>query len=282
MHRVGHVITGIGFASLLALLAGCPTNTEQAEAPKPLKPNVSPTGPDKPPREFVSGEPVAETPPGEVQPGATEAERVPGTAEPAHPAAPAETPAPGRPGTAGELPPAETPIWQPVVAMSQAHRDTCKVYVGNELPPLKVESLTGAAVDTAELLNEAFTSGHQLAVVVFWQADHVYGREQYERITEELIEPFGDAGVKVVAIHVGGNAAQVNEVPFQPAEPAASLIDPNQSAFELVAADKLPRTYLIDAEGTIQWLDIEYSRGTRRELRNAILYHRTRLADGAE
>ena len=31
--------------------------------------------------------------------------------------------------------------------------------------------------------------------------------------------------------------------------------------------------FLLDAGGKILWLDLEYSRGTRRELQNAILYY---------
>ncbi len=32
----------------------------------------------------------------------------------------------------------------------------------------------------------------------------------------------------------------------------------------------MPRTYLVDSQGKILWFDMEYSRSTRRDLRDAI------------
>jgi hypothetical protein len=48
------------------------------------------------------------------------------------------------------------------------------------------------------------------------------------------------------------------------------LLDADGAYFARVATDKAPRTYLIDAQGQILWFDVEYSRGTRRDLLAAI------------
>ena len=58
-----------------------------------------------------------------------------------------------------------------------------------------------------------------------------------------------------------------------------NLRDPDRQAFAQIASDLLPRSYLLGADGEILWLDVEYSRSTRRELRNAILYHLRRQMD---
>ena len=49
-----------------------------------------------------------------------------------------------------------------------------------------------------------------------------------------------------------------------------SLLDTDGSLYSKVATQHQPRTYLLDADGKILWLDIEYSRSTARELSNAI------------
>jgi hypothetical protein len=54
------------------------------------------------------------------------------------------------------------------------------------------------------------------------------------------------------------------------------LLDAEGKALDAVATEKLPRTYLLDASGQILWFDIEYSESTRRELKNAIVWHLTR------
>ena len=48
------------------------------------------------------------------------------------------------------------------------------------------------------------------------------------------------------------------------------LLDDGGKLLEQLATDKLPRTYLLDAAGKILWLDLEYSRTTRRDLLAAI------------
>jgi len=50
------------------------------------------------------------------------------------------------------------------------------------------------------------------------------------------------------------------------------LLDADGSAMAKVGLEKLPRTYLLDAQGKILWFDIEYSRSTRRELLEAVRF----------
>jgi hypothetical protein len=49
-----------------------------------------------------------------------------------------------------------------------------------------------------------------------------------------------------------------------------NLIDEDGRDFASVGSEKLPRTYLLDPKGKILWFDIEYSLGTRRELKQAL------------
>ncbi|MEM9659649.1 MAG: hypothetical protein AAF961_14915, partial [Planctomycetota bacterium] len=48
------------------------------------------------------------------------------------------------------------------------------------------------------------------------------------------------------------------------------LVDAEGVAFAKLGAKLLPRIYVLDAQGSVVWFDIEYSEATRRELRQAI------------
>ena len=167
--------------------------------------------------------------------------------------------------TARKVPPAPDHVHQPKVLLSDAHRQTCLVAVGDVLPGFELPDLEGNVQKLPELLGEEFT------VVVFWSRGNLLGQEQIRRLASEVAGPFADAGVKVVAINSGDTAQQI-----EPAVPSKSergfevLIDQSGSVLASVATDYLPRTYLLDAEGRILWFDLEYSRSSTRELTNAL------------
>ena len=45
------------------------------------------------------------------------------------------------------------------------------------------------------------------------------------------------------------------------------------SVFARFATEMLPRTYVINGDGEVLWMDSEYSRGMRQELRNALAFY---------
>jgi hypothetical protein len=76
-----------------------------------------------------------------------------------------------------------------------------------------------------------------------------------------------------VAVNVGDSVDVVKKIQQELESPVPCLLDTDGSRFSEIASEKLPRTYVLDAEGKILWFDVEYSRGMRRELRNAIFFH---------
>jgi peroxiredoxin len=153
--------------------------------------------------------------------------------------------------------------------MSDAHAKTCVVQLGDPLPSLTLQGANEEPQSLEDLL------GPRLTVVLFWSDNLPYAQEQFLRLGREVVRPFGKYGVHVIAVHVGQPQANT---PTEAVDGDASLVrlsDPDSRAFEAVATQKLPRTYLLDPSGKILWLDIEYSESTRRELRNAIVWHLT-------
>ena len=158
-------------------------------------------------------------------------------------------------------------LWEPRVSMSQLHASTCLVKTGDTMPGIELTDLDGVSRKLKDL------SGSNLTVVVFWNTQFAFAREQFARLVHEVVDPFGPLGVNVVTINSGDDPEVVGAIAMASATKLVNLIDVDGIALALVSTEKLPRTYLLDASGTILWMDIEYSLSTRRELENAIWYH---------
>jgi peroxiredoxin len=163
-----------------------------------------------------------------------------------------------------ETPP--EPLHEPRVELSEGHRRTCLVQVGDLMPQLSLPDLEGKVRSLSDLY------GERLTVVVFWNDRKLFAREQFTRLGLD-IDQFQTYGVSVVAINVGDSPEIVAELRRQYPGAFECLVDQRGESLARVANDKLPRTYLLDAEGRIVWFDLEFSRGTERELRNALYWH---------
>ncbi len=167
----------------------------------------------------------------------------------------------------------EQALHKPEIQLSAADQKTCLVDVGKALPPFTLPSLDGRPYMLADLL------GPKLTVVVFWDAKNLFGEEQISRLHKEVVEPFSQFGVKVVAVNVGDSVETAKEVVDQYDIAFPCLSDSDGAVFSKVATEFLPRTYVLDARGEILWFDIGYSQNTERELPNALNYYLKRSAD---
>jgi len=164
------------------------------------------------------------------------------------------------------MPPPASEIHEPVLAFSQDHRESCVAFLGDSLP-------AGTLPDAAGTEHAVLDSlGKKLTVVVLWAADNPYALDQFQEMQHELV-PLSDQGVQVVAIHVGAAPSDYAQLCTDNGEGALCLLDADRKYFGQLARRKLPRTYLLDAQGKILWLDMEYSRATRYDLRNALHFY---------
>jgi len=161
---------------------------------------------------------------------------------------------------------AEGEIVRPEVILSAGHLATCRVKPGDTFPDLQLTTLDGSPAALSTHL------GKTLTIVVFWSRQQPMSVEQIRRLQQEFTTRYRDAGVSVVTIEVGDGRDEVQE--FLAGVPATyvTLLDPEAVAFQQVAAELMPRTYLLRPDLSVVWLDVEYSRSTRRELKNAILF----------
>lgn len=152
----------------------------------------------------------------------------------------------------------------PVVMMSKGDEAMCKVKVGDAMPAISLPKLGGGEAKLSELAGKAAT------VVVFWKSDRRMAVQQLADMGPEVVEPFGKSGVAVVGIAVKESEAGAKVALDKAEAHFPNLLDADGKAFSEVGSGKLPRTYVLDANGKIVWFDIEYSLATRRELHQTL------------
>lgn len=161
------------------------------------------------------------------------------------------------------------PLTMPKVAMTDEIRTACLIKVGDVMPLAELQGVAGKSQALESL------AGPKATVVCFWTAASVRQRlatiAMLEELTQDVVEPFGKRGVGVVAINVGNSAADAREDVKKAKVTFPCLLDLKGELFAKVAKDhRMPRVYLLDAEGKILWFDVEYSRSTREGLTQAV------------
>lgn len=158
-------------------------------------------------------------------------------------------------------------LWRPRVVLSVKHANTCIVKVNDMFPAMELPDLRRKRFSIQQNL------GQQLTVVVFWNTQRLFSREQFRRMQKEVAEPWSLKGVNVIAINVGDDVATVDAFSKKVGAKFPVLLDTNAAAWKKVSKGSVPRMFLVDRQGKILWFDIEYSQGALRNLRNAIEYH---------
>jgi len=205
------------------------------------------------------------TPP-EEQPGkpAQPAEAAPGEPAPGETAAGTEE-KPVFPEPKPEPPP---PPKIPEVHLPEHLVQASVVQVGDAMPEGELTTPEGQPQPIQPLLDQ------KPAVVFFWKGDDLYAQmaavDAMQFLEAEVAQPYGQDAVRVVAVNVGNTAEQVKERIAEASPSFPVLLDPKGEYFAKVASERVPRIYLLDAEGKILWFDTEYSRTTRSGLSQSL------------
>ncbi len=180
--------------------------------------------------------------------------------------APAEPPEkePVAPPIAPEPEEPPPPPTIPTVNLTESLRATCLVDVGDPIPEGELADLEGATHSVRGVLGETLT------VVLFWHSGNMHSVVQLEDLARDIAGPLAEQGGRIVAINVGDTAEKAAAAAKKAGADFLVLLDPEKTYFGKVATERLPRTYVLDAEGTILWFDLEYSRSTRRDLEQTI------------
>lgn len=184
---------------------------------------------------------------------------------------------PGQPTAKANLSPGETipaeepppPPTIPEVHLTDALQELCLVGVDDPMPDAELADLEGRKQALAGL------RGEKLTLVFFWargssEFSAMAAQMALEDLQKDVHEPYADKGVQVVAVNEGDTAEAVKQTAGESGVTFPSLLDPDGALFARVAKERLPRPYLLDAEGKILWFDLEFSQATRDNLMQAI------------
>ena len=161
------------------------------------------------------------------------------------------------------------PPKMPEVLLIEADRDKCVLWVDDPMPDAELTDLAGETQSLGELL------GEKLTVVFFWTSGSsefsgMAAQRALEDLQKDIYEPYAEKGVQVLAVNEGETADDVQKMVDGAGATFINFVDPDGAFFSQVAKEKLPRPYLLDAEGKILWFDLEFSRTTRDNLLQAI------------
>lgn len=139
----------------------------------------------------------------------------------------------------------------PLVVLSEEHKATCVLNVGDTAPVGELPAVDGKPFDLASLRGAP-------AVLVFWNADNLYGLSALEDI-QSATDKLADRGVKAVGVHVGGTSEGMKSALADSAQVKfPQLLDADDAYFSKFASKRTPRVYLLDATGKIVWFDMGY------------------------
>lgn len=249
--RPAHMISTCGLLALTFVALGCenpqPTSKPTSSRPSASQPTESTLR--------ASAPPIVEKPKAEPK-IANQVAVVSDTAK-VKPAA-----APGKP-KAAKPKPAGPPAMSRVL-MSEKHRKTCKVFVGDVLPELELPDLAGKK----RKLSADF--GKKLTLICFFGGKLPTEDQELMDLTTEVVDHYGKEQLAVLGVAIGQSSDAAAALMKKLGVKFPVFVDADRKAYDSVAADYLPRTYLVDATGKILWLDIEYSASTRRQINEAI------------
>lgn len=146
----------------------------------------------------------------------------------------------------------------PEVLLADSLRQTCTRWIGDPLPSGQLPDQNGQAHSLDSL------RGEKLTVVFFWKSggsrfSAMAARAELEDIQKDVVEPYQDKGLRVFGINQGDTPEVVGQLASDAGVAFPNLLDSEGAFFAQVATGILPRLYLLDAEGKILWLDLEFS-----------------------
>jgi hypothetical protein len=156
------------------------------------------------------------------------------------------------------------------VVLSSEFRSNCLVDVGQAMPRAELPDIAGKP-HTLESLH-----GERLTVVCLWtigtgHRSQLLAAAAMQDLAEDVAGPFARQGVRVVGIDVGDTPEVVQQEVKAAGAAFPVLLDSKGEYFAKIAKDKrMPRVFLLDAEGRVLWFDIEYSRNSRDDLVRSI------------
>ena len=137
--------------------------------------------------------------------------------------------------------------------MSEKHRKSCKVFVGDVLPEMELSDLPGKKRKLST------DDGKKLTVICMFGGKLPTEDQELIDLTTEVVDRYGKGagggdrrGRRPVERYRG--SARIKKLGVK----IPAFVDTDRKAYDSVATDYLPRTYLSMPQEKILWLDMVY------------------------
>jgi hypothetical protein len=160
----------------------------------------------------------------------------------------------------------------PTAEFSDQHQEMIEVGVGAEFPELSLPPAAQPS-DEAQVLSAQYGAKATVVAVVTGEsamAKTLLRDLQYDVAQQYPVDQGQPPQVATLAIATGTKPGVALEQATKAKYDGPLLLDEQQTAFEQLGSGRLPRVYVLNAQGQIVWFDIEYSLSTRRELKQAV------------
>lgn len=160
----------------------------------------------------------------------------------------------------------------PEVLLSAQHDRMVEAGVGDAFPEM---TLPAASAPAGEPQPVAGRFGTQATVVGVFHRESAMAKTMLRDLQLDIAERYpaadgADPPVATFAIATGMPAEQALEQPNRVKFDQPVLMDEDGSALTKLGKGRTPRVYVLDGDGQIVWLDIEYSLATRREMKQTV------------
>lgn len=164
---------------------------------------------------------------------------------------------------------AANPASLPEVVMAASDRNACKVFVGDPFPDFELHDIGGQAHSGAD------ARGGKGTVIVFFQlGDNPFSRLRAENllldIQSDIASKYAANEITAVAIHAGEAPPQLSEVLTNAEATFPVLVDADGSLLTQLTTKKPPCVFVLDGDGKVAWMDIEYGPAVRKQLLQAV------------
>ncbi len=164
--------------------------------------------------------------------------------------------------------PAEPPPKQEIakIEMTAGQRAKCLVKQDDVMPEAQVQDFEGQSHSLQGMY------GEKLTVIHFWTdgEDPFVTEDMLELLQRRVLDPFQEKGLRMVGINEGNTVEAIGQRMTAAGATFPMFLDPGRVCFKKVATEGLPRTYLLDSQGTILWFDVEFSQASLDELIHSI------------
>ena len=139
---------------------------------------------------------------------------------------------------------------------------TTLVHAGDKAPNFSVEMLDGSTVTLSELQGKP-------VLLIFWATWCPPCREELSHLQEGVIDQFGDS-ITVLPISRGEERSKVEGFLQKMGYTFAVGLDGDQSIYKMYASNYIPRCFVINSEGVVEYAGVGYDEEIAAHVNNTL------------